>query len=104
MAEPIDVFSDGVQIFIGAYGCAIHFSLSTEEGHKTTPADQTLPGARVATIRVTPEFAKGLAFFLRERILMYEAEHGAIVVPPKLLERLASGDQAKWEQLWRYTK
>jgi hypothetical protein len=103
MPDAVDIFADGLQVFLGAYGCALHFTVSTEESQKATSPDQTLQGTRVATVRITPEFAKGMVFFLRDRVLRYEAENGTINMPPKVLERLVGEQQASWDRLWAYT-
>jgi hypothetical protein len=102
--EPVDVFADGLSVFMGTYGCALHFSLSTEESHKTTPPNQILSGPRIATIRVTAEFAKSMVFYLRQHVRRYESENGEIVIPPPALQRLVGEEQQSWDQLWGYTK
>jgi hypothetical protein len=75
MAETNDIFADGVRTFVGAYGCALHFWLSTPEAHVSTPAEMNLPSARVATIRMTPELMKSLAWMLYRQIKLYEEQY-----------------------------
>lgn len=106
MAEAMDVFADGLTIFVGTYGCALHFLLSAEEAHKTVPPDQLLGGSRVATIRMTPQFAKSMVFFIREHIRKYESENGDITIPERDLKRLVVGEelQRSWDHIWGYTQ
>lgn len=100
MPDAVDISADGLQVFLGSYGCALHFTLSTEESQKVAAPDQNLQGTRVATVRVTPEFIKGMVFFLRDRVVRYEAENGPIVMSPRLLERLVGEQRASWDRLW----
>ena len=106
MAEAADVFADGLTMFVGTYGCALHFLLSTEESHKITPADQLLGGSRVATVRMSPQFAKSMVFYIREHIRKYESENGEITIPDRDLKRLivGEGQQQSWDRIWGYTQ
>src|SRR5437016_12509703 len=105
MAETSDIFADGVRTFVGAYGCALHFWLSTSDAHFSTPAETNLPSERVATIRMTPELMKSLAWMLYRQIKLYEEPYQLEVELPSnlMVSALEGTDRAAWDRFWGYT-
>lgn len=99
MAEAVDVFADTVRIYVSAFGCALQFGVT-----QTQLADGSITGTeRVATIRVTPEFVKGLAFMFREHVLQYERTTGAkLPIPPDMMNQvLGALPPERWDRCWQ---
>lgn len=105
MAEPIDVFVDTVHINVLPLGCTLQFGLT-----KPAPMVLTQPGVqpppltsdRVATIRLTTELLKGMAFLLREHVLQYEKTSGfKVQLPPDLMANALVGTtRERWDRCW----
>ena len=97
MAEPVDVYSDQFGLNIGAYGTTLNFHL--------TPALPSAPGAlaqadRVATVRMSLQHLKVMAFVIQHQLVQYERQTGVdIQVPQELLNglRIANED---WQGFW----
>lgn len=106
MADAIDVFADAVHINVMAFGCTLQFAVSKPVPMApplpAPPAPTPLPADRVATIRLTPELLKGLAFLLREQVLQYERNaHLKIEIPPELMGGLLAGTgRERWDRFW----
>jgi hypothetical protein len=98
MLEPIDVYSDQFGLNVGAYGTALNFSVSGA----TPPAPGTAPHTeRLATIRMSLEHLKVMAFVIRRQILQYEQQTGVnIQVPVEVLNSLRISRE-DWDTLWR---
>jgi hypothetical protein len=97
-AEPIDVYSDQFGLNVGAYGTSLNFSVSGA----TPPAPGTAPQVeRLATIRMSLEHLKVMAFVIRRQILQYEQQTGVnIQVPVEVLNSLRISRE-DWEAVWR---
>lgn len=104
--EPVDLFADAFRLYIGAFGCAIHFSLSDPDQQVVTAPGAHLPDNRIATIRLTPELMKGLAFIMRRQIIAYEQSgNPRIELPPNYMSAaLAGADLESWNRCWEYTQ
>lgn len=98
MADAPDVYSDQFQVNLGPFGCTINFQLSG--------ATPTLPGApqqveRVATIRMSLEHLKAIAFILHRQLVAYEAQaHLSVGLPVEILRGMQIL-QEDWEAFWR---
>lgn len=105
-SEPVDLFADGFQIFVGGFGSAIHFQLSEADHHVgATPPGQLLPSRRVATVRMTPEMLKGLAFLIHQQVNVYERTNPRIELPADSMQRMAAAGitAEQWHHFWGYT-
>lgn len=102
MAEAIDSAADTLRINIAALGCSLQFGLSQPQ--MIDDQQPPLPVERVAIIRVTPEFAKGMAFLLREQVFQYEKSIGMkLPVPQDLFGSgltLTGDTLARWNRCW----
>jgi len=101
MAEAIDVFADTIRFNVAAYGCALHFAVSRPT-LDLVPPGAPIPMDRVATVRLTPEFLKGIVFLLREHIVQYEKTAGApITIPFEMLNQILQGTTLeRWTRCW----
>ena len=97
MEEPLDVYSDQFQISIGPWGCALNFS----ESHALPPAPGNVPQAKhVATVRMSTEHLKVMAFLIRRQIIEVEKQTGVRVeIPMQVLNGLGIGME-DWNSLW----
>ena len=104
MAEPIDVFVDAMHIAVMGFGSTLQFAVSkpVPMSGPQPPGSMPLPSDRVATIRMTPEFLKGMAFLLREHVLLYERNSGfKIELPKELMANILSGTSIdRWKRCW----
>ena len=110
MVDAVDLFADAVHINVMAYGCTLQFGLSrpvpmavpTPPPTEATP----LPTDRLATIRLSPELLKGLAFLLREHVLRYERNANVrIELPPELLASILAGsNRERWNDCWEHAE
>lgn len=98
MTEPIDVYSDQFQLNTGPFGCTLNFMLSGP----IPPAPGSFPQSpRVATVRMSLEHLKLMAFILRRQILEHERQAGVrIGMPVEVLNQLHIG-QEDWDSVWR---
>ncbi len=98
MTEPIDVYADQFGLNMGAYGTALNFLVSSP----TPPAPGSVPQSeRLATIRMSLEHLKVMAFVIRRQILQYETQTGVnIQVPIEVLNSLRISRE-DWDTLWR---
>lgn len=110
--RPVDAFVDGMVVTVSAYGCTIRFSqsISEEPGVIAERAEREgtgkLPSEHVATIRMTPEFLKGVIFVMYQHLREYEqAIGGKIPLPPELVEGAREGaegaSQEQWDEFWK---
>ena len=100
MPEPIDIFADQFQLTVGPYGCTLSFLLSPP----APPAPGSMPqGERMASVRVSIEHLKVLAFMLRRQIVQYERATGTEVqLPADVLNSLQIGPE-DWDAFWGRT-
>jgi hypothetical protein len=99
MPEPVDVYADQFQVNTGVYGCTLNFLLSSP----TPPAPGSAPQVeRQATVRMSLEHLKVMAFILHRQLLGYENQTGArIALPVAVLNSLQIGPE-DWETFWRH--
>ena len=102
--EPVDIYADGFKILVNGFGSSINFHLSDAE-QTEVPAGELFASHRVATIRMTPEMLKGLAFLLYQQVLLYERENPRVELPANAMKRMAEGGITRetWERFWGYT-
>lgn len=95
--QPPDVYADQLGLNVGPFGCAINFSLSAA----VPPAGGgIMPGQTVATVRMSLEHLKMMAFLIRRQLIQYERQSGVRVpVPPDVLNQLRIGPE-DWEECW----
>jgi hypothetical protein len=95
MAETPDVYTDAVSLNIGPFGCMLNFALS--------PAVSPAGGAvaqPVATVRMSLEHLKIVAFLIRRQLREYERQSGVeIAIPADVLNQLRIGRE-DWEECW----
>lgn len=99
MADPSpDVYSDQMGLNMGPLGCSMMFS--------ETVAGPIIPGVQqqtrnVATVRVSLEHLKMIAYILRREILAYEGRFGVqIPIPLEVMNQLGIGRE-DWDDCWR---
>ena len=97
MPEIVDVYSDQLGINLGPFGCSLNFAVSPA----VPPAGGgAIPGQAVATVRMSLEHLKLMAFMLRRQLLQFEETSGVqIPVPQDVLNQLRIGRE-DWEQQW----
>jgi hypothetical protein len=97
MPEPIDVYADQFGLNVGAYGSSLNFFVSSA----TPPAPGTAPHTeRLATIRMSLEHLKVMAFVMRRQILQYEQQTGVnIQIPVEVLNGLRISRE-DWDAIW----
>lgn len=94
---PVDAYADQLGINIGPFGCALNFGVSTSFPPLGGGA---VAGQPVATVRMSLEHLKTMAFLLRRQLLHYERESGVRVpVPQDVLNQLRIGRE-DWEECW----
>jgi hypothetical protein len=95
--EVPDVFADQFHFRSGPYGTALNF-LATAPG---APALGAAPQTELkATVRMSVEHAKVVAFLIRRQILQQERETGVRYdVPPRILNGLGVSPE-DWEAFW----
>lgn len=96
-AESVDVYADQLVVSLGTFGCALLFSLSSPG---MPPQEAAKP---VATIRLSIEHLKVMAYLLRQTVVDYENRTGVPVpIPNDVLEKL--GVRAEfWRKFWEST-
>jgi hypothetical protein len=114
MAEKVaDVFVDGMTIIVSAYGCTVRFLQSISEDPsalagqaEAAPEAAPMPSAHVVTIRMTPEFLKGVVFVMHQHVRDYEQSVGGkIPIPADLVDGARQGaagaTQEQWDEFWK---
>lgn len=98
MSEPVDVYSDQLQVTTAVFGCTINFMRS----NPTPPAPGTAPQIeRLATVRMSLEHLKVMVFILHRQMRVHEDQTGiSIPIPPQVLNGLQVGLE-DWEKFWR---
>ncbi|MBI4246341.1 MAG: hypothetical protein HY614_04045 [Candidatus Rokubacteria bacterium] len=97
MPDAIDVYADQLGLNIGPFGCALNFSVSAP---LPPPGGGAVPGQPVATVRMSLEHLKTMAFLLRRQLVQYERGAGIqIPVPQDVLNQLRIGRE-DWNECW----
>ncbi len=98
MNEVADIYSDQFQLNLGTYGATLNFSLSDP----TPPSPGSAPKVeRKATVRLSLEHLKVMAFVLVRQVKQYENQTGADVqIPAQILNSLGISLE-DWNFLWR---
>ena len=100
MADVPDVYTDAVALNIGPFGCMLNFALSASV---PPPAGSGPVAQPVATVRMSLEHLKLMAFLIRRQVRDYERQSGVqIPVPQDVLNQLRIGRE-DWEECWRAT-
>ena len=88
----IDLYSDQLSVKLGPFGCALTFALSS-----SGPSESA---TEAATIRVSVEHLKVMAFVFHRAVLEYEeAAGGTVPIPAKIFESTKIPRSA-WERYW----
>jgi hypothetical protein len=96
MAESPDVYTDGLSLNIGPFGCVLNFGLSPA----IAPAGAGAMPQPVATVRMSLEHLKIMAFLIRRQLRDYERQTGVQVpVPQDVLNQLRIGRE-DWQECW----
>ncbi len=97
MPEPVDIYTDNFQMTMSPYRVTINFSL--------TGAMPPAPGAapqseRLASVRMSLEHLKLMAFIVHRQVMQYERGTGVTIqLPLGLLNDLHIGRE-DWEAFW----
>ena len=96
MPDVPDVYTDGVSLNIGPFGCALTFAMSP-------PVAQAAPGVLaqpVGTVRMSLEHLKVMAFLIRRQLRDYERQSGVeVAIPADVLNQLRIGRE-DWDECW----
>ncbi|MBI2205526.1 MAG: hypothetical protein HYU41_16895 [Candidatus Rokubacteria bacterium] len=93
MADPSEVFADQLTLLVGPFGCTIVFAVSA------APGSEPAHPKTVASVRVSLEHLKAMAFLLHKGIKDYERENVRVPFSDKTLSILAT-PRAEWEAFW----
>ncbi len=98
MSDPLDVYSNQFQIHVSPYDGTLNFFVSSP----TPPAPGSTPQIeRVATIRMSLEHLKVLAFLLHRQVTQFEGQAGVqIPIPTEVLNGMRIGLE-DWQSFWR---
>jgi hypothetical protein len=98
MAEAADVYADQFQLNLGPLGCTLNFQVS---GANPVAPGSPPPIERVATIRLSLQHLKAMAFILHKQIVGYEAQAQLSTGLPVDVLRALQIRQEDWEAFWR---
>lgn len=96
MTEPIEVYADQFVVTLTPYGASLSFEVSVPHpsGHAPQPAQ------RVATIRMSTEHLKTVAFTIVRHVKKMESEFGVTYnIPSQVLGQLGIGRE-DWDDFW----
>lgn len=97
MADAVDAYADHFQLLLGPYGSALTFGLTPSSPPATGQPMDIRP---VATIRMSLEHLKVVAYVLHRNLLDYERSTGTeVAVPRRLMESLGITPE-EWTKLW----
>ena len=100
MPDAPDVYADQMGLNIAPFGCAINFSVSAPIPQATGIS----AGQPVATIRMSLEHMKMMAFLLRRQLIEWERGSGTqIPIPQEVLNQLRIGRE-DWDECWGSTR
>ena len=96
MPDVPDIYTDGVSLNISPFGCLLNFGLSPA----VAPAAAGGMAQPVATVRMSLEHLKIMAFLLRRQLRDYERQAGVeVAIPGDVLNQLRIGRE-DWEECW----
>ena len=91
MADPLSVYSDGVQVAMSPFTVTLVFT-ENPVAAPGTAAPQT-----VATVRMSLEHAKVMAIIMRRQLKQYEEQLGEpIKLLPQVFQQLGLSPQEDW--------
>jgi hypothetical protein len=97
MPDILDVYTDGVSLNIGPFGCSMNFAMSPSAAQGGVPGTMAQP---VATVRMSLEHLKVMAFLIRRQLRDYERQSGVeVAIPADVLNQLRIGRE-DWEECW----
>lgn len=98
MGEPVDVYCDQFQMSTSPYGATLSFLIS----EPTPPAPGSSPkNERLATIRMSLEHLKTMAFVTRNQVRSHEQQTGTTIqIPVQVLNSLKIAPE-DWEAFWK---
>lgn len=97
MPDISDVYSDGVSLNIGPFGCALNFAMSPAVAQGGAAGAMAQP---VSTVRMSLEHLKVMAFLIRRQLRDYERQSGVEVpIPADVLNQLRIGRE-DWDECW----
>lgn len=98
MADPLDFYADAFQVTTSTYGCTLNLLRSAS----APPRPGTLQASEcLATIRMSLEHLKVMAFILHRQLRNHEVEGGiAVPVAAPVLNSMQIGLE-DWEKFWR---
>lgn len=98
MTEAVDVYADQFTISTGPYGAMLSFNVSS---HIPAAPGQVQQPERVATIRMSLEHLKVMAFILHRQLMQHEQQTGTTIpLPQQILNQLQIGRE-DWDAFWR---
>jgi hypothetical protein len=98
MAEAPDVYADQFQLNLGPLGCTLNFQVS---GANPVAPGSMPPIERVATIRLSLQHLKAMAFIFHKQIVAYESQTQLNIGLPVDVLRVMQIRQEDWEAFWR---
>ena len=97
MPEPIDAYCDQFNLLMGPFGCALIFSATRPVLVKP---DVRVAGDTVATLRMSIEHLKAMAFLLQRNLREYQKQTQIqIPLPEAVLSDLKITPQ-EWKAFW----
>lgn len=98
MTEPTDVYADQFVVTVGPYGASLSFDMSVP--HPSGPGQAPQPPQRVATIRMSTEHLKSVAYIIVKHVKQIEQQGGVKYdVPSQVLAQLGIGRE-DWDSFW----
>ena len=98
MPETNDIYADQFQLNLGPFGCTLNFQVS---GANPVAPGSPPPIERVATIRLSLQHLKAMAFILHKQIVAYEFQTQLSIGLPVDVLRAMQIRQEDWEAFWR---
>ena len=100
MAEPFDVYADGLTISTNPWGTNLVFGLSPAAASPESNEEAT----HLGTIRVSNEYLKILGFAICRSLMQHEKNVGAqLGIPVQVLDELGI-PKDDWDSFWAQTR
>lgn len=97
MTEPVDVYADQFLVTIGPFGANLSFDVNVPHPSGVSPQ----AAQRIATIRMSTEHLKALAFILARQVKEIERQFGVKYdVPMQVRNQLGIGPE-DWDLFWK---